>query len=216
MFKILLSTCTLLCCMNASIAQNKKLASNENSKTKPKFIQGVVIENNNSTTGGIAPKKNNTNTTIEAPSELADKNETAVNKSEAQKEIIKGLENNMPLYAFIDDWYGVPYRYGGTTRKGIDCSAFTRQLYNDVYNKELLRTSSEQFNASNFIGNQSQLKEGDLVFFKIRSKNISHVGVYLSDGKFVHASRSKGIVISSLDDAYWSRYYVGGGRVNSK
>src|SRR5690606_18933498 len=124
--------------------------------------------------------------------------------------------NNMPLYAFIDDWYGIPYRYGGTTRKGIDCSAFTRQLYNDVYNKELLRTSSEQFNTSNFIGNQSQLKEGDLVFFKIRSKNISHVGVYLSDGKFVHASRSKGIVISSLDDAYWSRYYVGGGRVNSK
>lgn len=213
MYKLLLSTCTLLFCMNTGIAQNKKLASNENSKTKPKFIQGVVIENNNSNTGGIPAKKNNTPNNTEASNTVADKNETTINKNDAQKEIIKGLENNMPLYAFIDDWYGIPYRFGGSTRKGIDCSAFTRELYKNVYSKQLLRTSAEQFNISDFIGNQSQLKEGDLVFFKIRSKNISHVGVYLSDGKFVHASRSKGIVISSLDDAYWSRYYVGGGRI---
>ncbi len=215
MYKILVSTCSLLFVFATNtIAQNKKLASNENTKTKPKFIEGVVIENNNTNSGRIQNKKNaNASIASEEREAPLDKNETAETKTEAKKEIIKGMENNMPLYAFIDDWYGIPYRFGGTTRKGIDCSAFSRQLYQDVYSKSLLRTSVEQFNSSDFIGNQSQLKEGDLVFFKIRSKNISHVGVYLSEGKFVHASRSKGIVISNLSDSYWSRYYVGGGRV---
>lgn len=120
---------------------------------------------------------------------------------------------NETLAAFIKEWYGVPYRFGGTSKKGIDCSAFVRELYEDVYNIHLLRTAFEQFSASTPIFNKEELKEGDLVFFKIHSRHISHVGVYLSEGKFVHASSSSGVMVSDLSDRYWRRYYAGAGRV---
>lgn len=212
---IILSTCSLLFAFNTASAQ--RLASNENNtKNKPKFIEGVVIENNNSTTGNIESSTNRRTSNTRNTNTVAglDANETAESKTSAERDIIKGMETNRELYSFIDEWYGVRYQFGGTTKKGIDCSAFCRELYKNVYSKQLDRTSREQFADAKFIGSKSQLKEGDLVFFKIRTRDISHVGVYLSDGKFVHASRSKGIVISSLDDSYWSRYYVGGGRVN--
>lgn len=211
---IILSTCSLLFAFNSASAQ--RLASNENNtKNKPKFIEGVVIENNNSTTGNIESSTNRRTSNTRNANNVAviDANETAESKTTAERDIIKGMETNRELYSFIDEWYGVRYLFGGTTKKGIDCSAFCRELYKNVYGKQLDRTSREQFADAKFIGSKSQLKEGDLVFFKIRTRDISHVGVYLSDGKFVHASRSKGIVISSLDDSYWSRYYVGGGRV---
>lgn len=120
---------------------------------------------------------------------------------------------NKVLAVFIKEWYGVPYRFGGTSKEGIDCSAFVRELYEDVYNTHLLRTAFEQYSASTPIFNKEELKEGDLVFFKIHSRHISHVGVYLSEGKFVHASSSSGVMISDLADRYWSRYYAGAGRV---
>ncbi|MBX9449881.1 MAG: C40 family peptidase [Taibaiella sp.] len=67
------------------------------------------------------------------------------------------------------------------------------------------RTSRDQYSISKKIGSKDELREGDLVFFKIRSRAISHVGIYLADGKFAHASSSKGVVISSLDQDYWSK-----------
>jgi Cell wall-associated hydrolases (invasion-associated proteins) len=102
---------------------------------------------------------------------------------------------------------------GGTTKKSIDCSAFTRQLFSDVYGKSLDRTAAMQFMMTRRIFDKEDLKEGDLVFFSIKTKRISHVGVYLGGGKFVHASSSRGVIISELDQAYWSRYYSGGGRL---
>lgn len=117
------------------------------------------------------------------------------------------------LYSFIDDWMGTPYRLGGTTRRGIDCSAFMQEIYNSIYKFRLPRTSRDQYQIATKINAKDHLREGDLVFFKIRSKAISHVGIYLADGKFAHASSSKGVIISSLDQDYWRKYYVGGGRV---
>lgn len=76
------------------------------------------------------------------------------------------------------------------------------------------RTSRAQYAASTRV-DKSSLQEGDLVFFKIRTSNISHVGLYVGDGKFVHSSSSKGVVISNLSDNYWTRYYAGGGRIES-
>lgn len=119
------------------------------------------------------------------------------------------------LYATVDNWYGTPYRMGGTSRRGIDCSAFMQEVYGNVYKYKLPRTSRDQFATAMKINNKENLREGDLVFFKIRTKDISHVGIYLADGKFAHASSSKGVVISSLDQAYWTKYYVGGGRVEA-
>lgn len=121
--------------------------------------------------------------------------------------------SNHQLYTFIDDWYGACYRRGGCEKDGIDCSGFVQKLYTSVFGQELPRTSREQFDNCTRIKKGSQPDEGDLVFFKIRSKHITHVGVYLMNDYFVHASSSQGIVISNLNDGYWHKYFAGAGKV---
>ena len=119
--------------------------------------------------------------------------------------------SNTKLFDFVYDWIGTPYRFGGSSRRGIDCSAFTKQLYSDVFNLTIRRSSRDIFSMVNPV-NKDDLKEGDLVFFKIHSRSISHIGIYLGNNRFAHAS-SKGVAISSLDDAYYSRYFYKGGRL---
>ncbi|WP_295798967.1 NlpC/P60 family protein [Mucilaginibacter sp.] len=119
--------------------------------------------------------------------------------------------SNMKLFHFVYDWIGTPYRFGGSSRKGIDCSAFTKELYSDVFNMDIQRNSRDIFSMVSPV-KRDELKEGDLVFFKIHSRRISHVGIYLGNNRFAHAS-SRGVAISSLDDAYYSRYFYRGGRM---
>ena len=119
--------------------------------------------------------------------------------------------SNVKLFNFVYDWIGTPYRFGGGSKKGIDCSGFTKQLYSQVFNLDIKRSSRDIFSMVSPI-RKDELKEGDLVFFKIRSRSISHIGIYLGNDRFAHAS-SKGVAVSSLDDAYYSRYFYKGGRV---
>src|ERR1700744_559517 len=119
--------------------------------------------------------------------------------------------SNMKLFHFVYDWIGTPYRFGGGTRKGIDCSAFTKELYSEVFNLDIRRNSRDIFSMVRPV-KKDELKEGDLVFFKIHSRRISHVGVYLGNNRFAHAS-SRGVAVSSLDDAYYKRYFYRGGRM---
>ncbi len=124
-----------------------------------------------------------------------------------------GKLTNYPLYQFIDDWYGTRYKWGGMDNSGIDCSAFSQKLYDEVFGLELERTSRQQHRQSTRIKDIDKATEGDLIFFRIHRLAISHVGVYLANGYFVHASRSRGVVISSLNNKYWSRRYAGCGRM---
>ena len=119
---------------------------------------------------------------------------------------------NSALYNFIDDWYGTHYRMGGTTKKGIDCSAFSGTLLSTIFSFNMPRTAREQYKICEHI-NKEELMAGDLVFFNTRG-GVSHVGVYLTNNHFVHSSSSNGVTISSLDDSYYSRKFIGGGRVN--
>ena len=118
---------------------------------------------------------------------------------------------NFPLYNFIEEWWATPYNYGGSTKDGIDCSAFTGQLFSSVYNKNLPRTATEQYNLCIKIDKEN-LQEGDLVFFK-NKRSVSHVGMYLGNDCFVHSSTNSGVTISKLTDDYYSRKFMGGGRV---
>jgi lipoprotein Spr len=119
--------------------------------------------------------------------------------------------SNMKLFHFVYDWIGTPYRFGGSTRRGIDCSAFTKELYSEVFNMDINRNSRDIFSMVSPVG-RDDLKEGDLVFFKIHSRRISHVGIYLGNNRFAHASK-RGVAINSLDDAYYKRYFYRGGRM---
>lgn len=114
----------------------------------------------------------------------------------------------------VKSTYGTPYKYGGITTSGFDCSGFTRYVYSKM-GINLPRVSSEQFHKGVSVP-KSQLKAGDLVFFKIKGNNIvSHVGVYVGNGKFAHASSSKGVRTDSLSNSYYSKYYVGAKRILS-
>lgn len=115
------------------------------------------------------------------------------------------------LLSFMDAWYGTPYRLGGSDEKGIDCSAFTQSFLAALYGVSIARTCKEQYSDSRRIP-RKHLQEGDLVFFKTRGKSVSHVGIYLRNNKFIHASTSSGVMISDLDDDYFSKRYVGAGR----
>ncbi len=118
---------------------------------------------------------------------------------------------NSKLYDYITQWWGTPYRIGGSSLDGIDCSGFVKGLCADTYSIQLPRTSREQADFSKEISKES-LREGDLVFFHQR-KGISHVGMYLSNNKFVHASTSMGVMISDLNEPYWSKRFVKAGRI---
>jgi len=120
--------------------------------------------------------------------------------------------DNIKLYNFIDEWYGTPYKYGGNNKNGIDCSDFTSTLYNEVYEKNLKGSSSAIFNECKIVS-INNLVEGDLVFFKIESDNISHIGVYLQNNKFVHATVKKGVMIDDLDEPYYKKYFYKAGRI---
>lgn len=183
-----------------------KSASNE----KNNFIEGVNVEVGSTKTISNNSEITPTYTKKQLAEEKSLTSYSIFNIPETFRQLTKRSQN---LYSFIDNWYGTPYRFGGTTRRGIDCSAFMQEIFNGVYKYRLPRTSRDQFAISKKINRQEDLREGDLVFFKIRTSSISHVGIYLADGKFAHASSSKGVIISNLGENYWSRYYAGGGRV---
>ena len=152
--------------------------------------------------------------TTNAPPSLADKKiDRLINKYAEMISLEPEDVKNYPLYKFINDWYGVKYKWGGTDNSGIDCSAFSQKLYGKIYSTDIKRTARQQHRNSEKIKDYGEANEGDLVFFRIHHIRITHVGVYLANGYFVHASRSHGVVISNLDDKYWRSRYAGCGRI---
>ena len=124
------------------------------------------------------------------------------------------MKDNHALYVESASWLGVPYRGGGTTRQGVDCSGLTSAIYSKVYRKELERNSDDQRKKDCKKVKKGKLREGDLVFFHNgrKKKHATHVGIYLKDRKFIHASTSRGVIISTLDEDYWKRHWLSGGR----
>lgn len=119
------------------------------------------------------------------------------------------------LYKEAVAWLKTPYRRGGMTAKGIDCSGFTKTVYKNVFGIQLNRVSTDIASKDVEDVKKEELKPGDLVFFATsrRKKGVNHVGVYLGNNHFVHASTSKGVTISSLDEPYYKRTWVKGGQV---
>ncbi len=109
------------------------------------------------------------------------------------------------LYAQLKEWDAVEYDYGGLSKEGVDCSGFVYLTYRSNFGIELPRTAQEQSHVGLSIV-QRQLRPGDLVFFKT-GRRTRHVGIFVEGRKFLHASKSNGVMLSSLDDVYWSKKY---------
>lgn len=115
------------------------------------------------------------------------------------------------LQLAYDDWKGVPYVLGGSGFEGIDCSAFMQVIFEDYFTTMIPRTTRKQMFAGDEV-NRSNIKTGDLVFFKTGRKTY-HVGVMINKNNFLHASTSNGVKISDLMDDYWQKKYLTARRI---
>jgi len=125
-------------------------------------------------------------------------------------------KDNFALYKEVASWLNTPHVEGGLTRSGIDCSGLVYNVYKNVYGKTLERSSASMLKKNCRKISKQHLREGDLVFFNTESKKRSeanHVGIYLKENKFIHTSTSKGIMVNSLDESYFSKTWICGGRV---
>ncbi|MDY3528429.1 C40 family peptidase [Riemerella anatipestifer] len=136
-----------------------------------------------------------------------------VNNLETKAEIEKAIKHSQTIDEILNQantYLGTPYRYGGTTRSGIDCSAFVLSVFNEVTGISLPRVAASQAQEGEMVPKE-ELQKGDLVFFS-HGRRISHVGIVqeiTEDGdiKFIHAATSKGVMVSSLSDKYWGPRY---------
>lgn len=123
--------------------------------------------------------------------------------------------DNIKLGLILQSYLGKPYKGKSKYEDGLDCSHFTYTVFKKYTRLDLPRKASDQFKSGQGI-HFKNLKYGDLVFFKTDGKTISHVGIYLSDSDFIHASTSRGVIISSMKNKYWADRYKGARRIIEK
>jgi lipoprotein Spr len=118
------------------------------------------------------------------------------------------------LYFEIFRWLKTGYCYGGNSQRGIDCSHFVNMLYQKIYNKKLNNSSTAMVTQCKLLkGGVKNAAEGDLLFFKIKKKRVSHVGIYLQNKMFAHAATQTGITISSIEEPYYKKHFYKAGRI---
>lgn len=146
----------------------------------------------------IAQKSNN----------VDNKLDTAINKLQKNKQDVIANDEIPDLNEFVNDWLGTDYDYGGSTRKGIDCSAYARQLYKDVFNVDLPRDTANQINVGEKIPSDgSDLRIGDLFFYIDKKTNkTKHVVIYMGNNKFTHSTSGRGVVIDGPEAIQPTKY----------
>lgn len=226
MTKPIHSTVTIFLLMglfHLAAAQNKQVSANS-SKADVKFLEDITI--------GIDPVQTASGPAISASKPGKTEVQAAVHKESvggitldietADKLQFKyalllntevELIRNINLFKVIEEWWGTRYRLGGSSKMGIDCSALMQMFFTALYGLSLPRTAREQYDFSRKVST-TEVQEGDLVFFNT-GRGISHVGIYLQNNKFAHASTSEGVTISDLLDPYWVKRFVGVGRVEA-
>ena len=124
-------------------------------------------------------------------------------------------DDNRKLYEELRSWLGTPYQYAASDKgKGTDCSGMVMKVYQTIYGIPLERNSARMYEKNCTFVSRERLREGDLVFFNgSKAGRITHVGIYLKEGYFVHTSSSRGVMVSNLEDKYWNAHYECGGRV---
>lgn len=151
------------------------------------------------------PQQNHADTASTVTTITTDKSKILYPHPPTSPPLLDSRDIKENLSHYYSEWQGTPYRNGGMSHSGIDCSAFTYLAYRDLFTIELPRTVAEQAGRGRKIS-RNELKPGDLVFFKTGFFQ-RHVGIYLEDLSFMHVSTIKGVMISRLDDQYWKNKY---------
>jgi hypothetical protein len=163
---------------------------------------------------------------IQDPSDLPE-DEVKINLTELMKNLDKessgsgadallATKQELMLMEIIR-YLNTPYKFGGNSLNGIDCSAFTQTVYKHSWLLDLNRSAREQYQQGAVIDNRTQLKFGDLVFFNTRKRvKPGHVGIYIGDNLFAHASSKIGVTISSLEHDYYNKRYMGARRIEEE
>lgn len=148
---------------------------------------------------------------------LAELNKNSSNIIEEFNKVV-GTNSRKKIFLYeLADFINTPYQYGGESKKGMDCSGFTQTVYKNSLSVRLPRTAREQFKVGEKIGSKSELKFGDLVYFDTSNIHFpGHVGIFLDKDLFVHASYSRGVIISSLNNTYYANRYIGATRIKIK
>jgi len=203
-------------------SSHDKKSQVQNSNKEVKFLNDISVEGESTATkatkktvaaGKPAPRESATdiNSYLNRSSSLEKASDLQLKYAILLNTEVEELQDNS-LLEYIDEWYGTRYRYGGTTKSGIDCSAFVQAIYLSAFAVSLPRTARDQYRNSHIVS-ATQMKTGDLVFFNTTG-GISHVGIYLQNNKFVHASTSYGVTISDMFDPYYLRRFIGVGRID--
>lgn len=234
---IFLSSCTTFKPLN--FTSNKQVSSAPAVSSKSRFIEDIAVTPSNST--DITKPEPQVSAANRGPVAQAQPAQTIVARDE-KTAISELLSHRRPeiedasevelkyavlmnteveslpskeLLEAVDEWYGVRYRVGGNTKTGVDCSGFTVAVFTAAYGLAIPRISREQYRISQKLST-TELQEGDLVFFNTNGRGVSHVGVYLGNNKFIHASVSRGVMVNDLFEPYYLKRYVGGGRINQE
>jgi cell wall-associated NlpC family hydrolase len=194
-------------------SKDKNTSTTSSTDEKP-VSQKFEKHNDNNTTVVQDLPDSNDNEFDETPVE-----ESPVDKSnfiahyEKLKDMNVTLTSREKILFEVVKFLDTPYKYGGNTDSGIDCSAFTKQVFENSVNIELPRSAREQYSVGGKISKE-ELKFGDLVFFNTRRRNNpGHVGIYLGDNQFAHASRKLGVTVSTLEEKYYKTRFSGARRV---
>jgi lipoprotein Spr len=203
---------------NRPVASHTAASKPASTNKEVKFLDDISVESGPSSVSAVnAASKTSSGKQTSSANNFLGRTASVEKASELQLKYaillnteVELLQDNA-LLEHVDEWYGTRYRYGGTTKKGIDCSAFVQAVYLSAFALSLPRTAREQYRTSRIIS-ATEVKTGDLVFFNTTG-GISHVGIYLQNNKFVHASTSQGVTVSDMFDPYYLKRFIGIGRV---
>ena len=220
MLKQIFITATLILSLGIlTSAQSQKKDNNNVAKSEVKFLDDITVEVAPTQTSASGPKAVFAEplfVTKKPVGTLTSVSIESANKIQFKYSLLMDMEveeiKNIGLFTAIDEWFGTRYKLGGSTKNGIDCSALMQTLFSSFYGSALPRTAKEQYYFTRRIS-RAELKEGDLVFFNTIG-GISHVGMYLQNNKFLHAS-ANGVAISDLYDGYYSKKFIGAGRIET-
>jgi NlpC/P60 family len=188
------------------IRQEQSIVENNNTKSSTRISETPVPKQDESELSRIMAAR--------SAAEVESASATQLKYSVLMNTEVEALPSKF-LLENVDEWYGVRYRRGGNTKSGVDCSGFTLAVYAAVYGITIPRVSREQYRISRKIST-TELQEGDLVFFNTTGRGVSHVGVYLGNNKFIHASVSRGVMVNDLFESYYLKRYIGAGRIDNK